>query len=225
MRGAAHDQRASPWATAGAFGRLSPVADATRSAPRTRRAQTTVGSLRALAVCSGALATCAVLLVGSPAHANEMDGLRDLNLQVYGRLEQHCAIGKIDDAELGDLTRPGIRAESRVALDCNVPINVKITAANGALANDHYPLGQGPYAGSVLYSLEVRIPVRHPWHEIMTRRFESRALAGGGQTFNTGDGIAVDGVKLKVALQPTTSPAGLLAGRYSETIEITVTPS
>jgi spore coat protein U-like protein len=184
-----------------------------------------MAATRSLAGLASALAAGAALMFAPHAHANEIDGLRDLNLQVYGHLDQHCLLGSIDDADFGDLTRPGKRAESHIALNCNVPISVKISAAHGALANERHPEGQGPFAGSVDYSLEVRVPVRRPAHDMMVRNFESRDLAGAGQSFNTGDGIAVDGMNLRVALEPVTNQAGLLAGRYSETIEITVTPS
>ena len=199
---------------------------AASAVPRSRwRLAASTAAMRSLAGFAGALAAGVALMCAPHARADEIDGLRDLNLQVYGRLDQHCLLGSISDADFGDLTRAGMRAESRVALDCNVPINVKISAANGALANTRHPEGQGPFAGSIGYNLAVRIPVRRPAHDMMTRDFESRDLAGAGQTFNTGDGIAVDGMSLKVALEPVTNQAGLLAGRYTETIEITVTPS
>ena len=191
-----------------------------RSSPRAA-----VNTLRASTVLVGAAAALTGLMLASQVRADEIDGLRDLHLQVYGRLDQHCLLGSISGADFGDITRSGLRAESRVALDCNVPINVKISAANGALANARHPEGQGPFAGSVDYNLEVRIPVRRPAHDMVVHDFESHTLAGAGQTFNTGDGIAVDGMNLNVALEPVTSQAGLLAGHYSETIEITVTPS
>jgi hypothetical protein len=163
-------------------------------------------------------------MAAADARADDIDGLRGMNLQVYGHLDQHCQLGKIDDADFGDLARPGLRADSRVALDCNMPININISAAHGAIANERYPLGQGPYAGSVPYRLEVRIPVRRPGHDVVTHSFEGQDLVAAGQTVNTGDGIAVDGMNLSVALGPPVGRAGLLAGHYSETIEITVTP-
>lgn len=229
MRGAAHHQRASPWATAGAVWRLSSAATAAaRLEPQMRRSAWSApraSSLRSFALFAGALAAGGALALASHARADEVDGLRSLNLQVYGHLDQHCALGKIDDADFGDLTRTGMRAESRVGLDCNVPINVNISAAHGAIAHERYPQGQGPYAGSVPYRLEVQIPVRRPAHDVVTRSFEGGDLVAAGQTINTGDGIAVDGMNLSVALGPPVGTAGLLAGHYSETIEITVTPS
>lgn len=200
----------------GRFALPSPLASATRFSPLR---MATVAHLLALFVLVAGAA------LASQAHADEIDGLRDLNLQVYGRLDQHCILGSISNADFGDLTRPGMRADSHLALDCNVPINVKISAANGALANSRHPEGQGPFAGSVDYNVEVQLPIRRPAHDVMVKHFESRDLAGAGQTFNTGEAIAVDGMNLRVALEPVTSTAGLLAGHYSETIEITVTPS
>ena len=174
----------------------------------------------ALTILAGALLACSA----APASAEEIGGLRTMNLNLHGRLDQRCALGAIDSVDFGDLSHPGGRARARVALDCNVPISVTVSAAHGALANERYPLGQGPYAGSVPYSLGFKVPVRHPWESVMLRSFRSSDLVGAGQTFTTGDGIAVDGMSLEVALEKPSGDAGLLAGSYGETIEITVTP-
>jgi hypothetical protein len=160
----------------------------------------------------------------SVAPAEEIDGLKSLNVSLYGRLDERCAVGAIDSVDFGDLTRPGGRAHSQVSLDCNLPISVTVSAAHGALANDHYPTGQGAYAGSVLYSLGFMVPVRRPSRDVVLRNFRGGDLIGAGQTFTTGDGIAVDGMSLEVSLEKPTAEAGLLAGSYGETIEITVTP-
>jgi spore coat protein U-like protein len=180
---------------------------------------------RRLAIAGLSTLTGALLaLSATPASSEEIGGLRSMNLDVHGRLDQRCALGAIDSVDFGDLTHPGGRARARVALDCNVPISVTVSAAHGALANERYPQGQGPYAGSVPYSLGFKVPVRHPWESVMLRSFKSSDLVGVGQTFTTGDGIAVDGMSLEVALEKPSGDAGLLAGSYGETIEITVTP-
>jgi len=170
------------------------------------------------------LAAIGLLLMASPAASEEIGGLRTMSLDLHGRLGERCALGAIDSVDFGDLSRPGARAYTRVALDCNVPISITVSAAHGALANDRYPLGQGPYAGSVDYRLGFKVPVRHPWESVLLRSFKGGDLVGPGQTFTTGDGIAVDGMNLEVALEKPAAEAGLLAGAYSETIEITVTP-
>jgi hypothetical protein len=171
-----------------------------------------------------ALAGAAACLLATDARAAEIDGLRSMDVRVFGRLDEHCSVGKIDDADFGDLATVGKRRASRVALDCNMPITVTITATNGALAHERYPGGQGPFAGSVPYSLGVELPVRHPTPATLHEQYEGADLIGAGQSFNTGDGIAVDGMRLEVALHQPASDAGLLAGSYAETIEITVTP-
>jgi spore coat protein U-like protein len=170
------------------------------------------------------LLAAAGLLMASPAASEEISGLRTMNLNLHGRLGERCALGAIDSVDFGDLSHPGAPAHTRVALDCNVPISITVSAAHGALANERYPLGQGPYAGSVAYRLGFKVPVRHPWESLLLRSFKGGDLVGPGQTFTTGDGIAVDGMNLEVALEKPTAEAGLLAGTYGETIEITVTP-
>ena len=221
MRGAAGHLDGSPRAAAGTLGFSPSATGGPTPGRRLRHARSSVATLRALTALGCGLGA---LALAAHARADEIDGLRSVNLHVYGHLDEHCALGKIDGADFGDLTRPGLRADSHVALDCNVPINLNISAAHGAIANERHPQGQGPYAGAVPYRLEVRIPVRRPSHDVVTRSFDSQDLLA-GRTVNTGDGIAVDGMNLSVALAPPAGDAGLLAGRYSETIEITVTPS
>jgi hypothetical protein len=180
-----------------------------------------LGAKALLSTLAGAL----LLASATAAWADEVNGLKVVDLNIRGRLNQRCALGKVDGVDFGDLTHPGGKATARVALDCNLPISITLSAAHGALANDRYPLGQGPYAGSVPYSLGVQVPVRYPSQAVVLHRFEGSDLVGAGRTFTTGDGIAVDGMNLDVSLGQAPGDAGLVAGAYGETIEITIAPS
>ena len=165
----------------------------------------------------------AAALWSSAVHAEDIDTARELQVAVNGIVGQRCAIGNVGNVAFGDLERSGLAADARVALDCNVPFAMTITGQSGALAHTQMPEGQGPYAGSLPYSLAVTVPLRHPSSEIVQRTFASRELQGGGLVSSNG-GIATDGMTLSILLGDPGSEAGLLAGDYSETITITVSP-
>ncbi|MCF8707403.1 hypothetical protein [Rhizorhapis sp. SPR117] len=158
-----------------------------------------------------------------PVHASEIENLRSLDIAVSGSIGQHCAMGGIPDMDFGNLERRGLGIETHVAFDCNIPFNMTITGAKGALTHTKMPHGQGPYGGALPYSLAVKMPVRHPATQVVSRSFNSRQLQGGGVISSNG-GIATDGMVLSVELGMPSGEAGLLAGEYSETITISVSP-
>jgi hypothetical protein len=169
----------------------------------------------------------AALLLGvaaAPAAAQDISNAKSVDIAVQGSIAQRCQMGAIPTVDFGDLTRPGRFAAARVALDCNIPFTMLIKAQNGALVNSEMPHGQGPYAGSVPYSLDVELPVRRPSTEMISKVFEGRSLMG-GQAISSAGGIAMDGLLLKLSLGSVTSEAGLLAGQYGEVIEITIAPN
>ena len=171
-------------------------------------------------------ALCAIFLavaVSHPASANQLDFANELDLVVSGAVREQCAMGQIADVDFGNLERPGIGIETQVPFYCNVPFTMTIDAERGALSHTAMPSGQGPYAGTVQYSLEVDVPVRRPSQDILSQRFASRQLMSGGVISSNG-GIATDGMKLSIALASPNGPGSLLAGEYTETITITVAP-
>lgn len=164
-----------------------------------------------------------MMIMAQPASAEILDNAKSIDLNVHGEISQHCAMGAIGDMNFGDLTRLNISASQRIAFSCNLPFNMKIEAANGGLTNTLYPHGQGPYSGTLPYTIDVAIPVRKPQSAEVERSFNSRELMG-GRTFSSDGGVAFDGMGLTVALGRPSGEAGLLAGSYAETIVITVTP-
>ncbi len=158
-----------------------------------------------------------------PASAGEIEKVQSLDIAVSGSISQHCAMGDIADVDFGNLERRGLGFRTPVALDCNIPFNMTIKGANGALAHRTMPNGQGPYAGTVPYSLGVEMVVRHPAAQQISRTFNSRQLQAGG-VVSTNGGIATDGMVLAVDIGTASGEAGLLAGEYSETITITISP-
>ncbi len=179
---------------------------------------------RLVAIRFGA-ALLAVILAPEAARADipQAADARSIELNVHGRIDQHCAMGALGGVDFGDITRPDAEAQQRVQLSCNVPFLIKIEAANGGLANLQYPHGQGPYSGTLDYTLGVAIPLRRPNADVLQHSFTSRELLT-GRTLSSGDGIAIDGMALTVALGRPSGEAGLLAGDYGETITITISP-
>ena len=175
---------------------------------------------------AGAAASAAFLLgvAASPAAAQEISNVKSMDIAVQGSIAQRCQMGAIPTADFGELTRAGRFAAAKVALDCNVPFTMLIKAQNGALVHSEMPHGQGPYAGSVPYSLDVELPVRRPTTELISKVFEGRSLLG-GQAISSAGGIAMDGLLLRLSLGSVSSEAGLLAGQYGEVIEITIAPN
>ncbi|MDP5281314.1 hypothetical protein Q9Q95_20480 [Sphingomonas sp. DG1-23] len=175
----------------------------------------------------GSVALGVALVLGAtaaPAAAQEISNVKSVDIAVQGSIVQRCQMGAIPTADFGDLTRPGKSAAAKVALDCNMPFTMLIKAQNGALTHSAMPHGQGPYAGSVPYSLDIELPVRRPTTEMISKVFEGRSLTG-GQAISSAGGIAVDGLLLRLSLGSVSSEAGLLAGQYGEVIEITIAPN
>lgn len=180
-------------------------------------------SARALLVMC-AMGAAIVVSDAAEARSDAVENVKRVELNVHGRIAEFCAFGSIEDMSFGDLTRQNLSRKTRVALSCNVPFEMKIQAANGGLANDARPEGQGPYAGTLPYSIDISIPVLKPQSSVVSRSFTSRELMG-GPAFSSAGGIALDGMELTVSLGQPSSEAGLLAGNYGETIVITVAPS
>ena len=139
-------------------------------------------------------AACAAAL---PAHAEDIDALKKVQISVTGTIRPHCAMGSVGSIDFGDLRRPGLGSRRQVAFDCNVPFTMKIEGQSGALAHTTLPGGQGPYAGAVPYAIAVEMPVRHPAKRVLSRTFDSRQLRSGGVISSNG-GIATDGMALAV---------------------------
>ena len=98
---------------------------------------------------------------------------------------------------------------------------MQVQAQHGALTNQEYPQGQGPYAGSLPYALTFAIPTRMPNAAIVRRTFNGLDLIG-GQMISSQGGIATEGMSVNVALGKSNSEAGLLAGEYGDTITLTI---
>lgn len=171
------------------------------------------------------LAFAALAAAGSIASdRGDIENVRQLDLEVRGDIAQHCAMGSIRDMDFGNLAGRRATATAHVSLDCNIPFTMIIEAANGALAHERSPRGEGGFSGTLPYEIGISLPVRKPSQTLVRRTIESRLLVGGHAIPSEG-GIAVDGMDLTVSLGEPAAEAGLLGGNYSETIRITIAPS
>lgn len=163
------------------------------------------------------------LAFATPASAGEIDNVRSFDIAVNGSISESCSMGGIADMDFGNLERRGLNRQTRVAFNCNMPFTMTINGERGALTHTAMPSGQGPYSGQLPYALKVEMPLRHPATRMVSRSFTSSQLQAGGVISSNG-GIATDGMTIGVELGLPSGEAGLLAGDYSETITITVSP-
>ena len=73
------------------------------------------------------------LIIAAPVSAEQIDNAQSFDLAVKGSIPQHCSMGSIANIDFGNLERKGLRAETPVAFNCNVPFNMRIKSANGLL--------------------------------------------------------------------------------------------
>ena len=175
---------------------------------------------------AGALATVALAALGAaPAFAHGPDKSvalgRSLDVGVTGRIASRCMLSGGGDIDLGEL-RGGEGAQAAFGLDCNVPFDIDVRSARGGLAHVTKPGGEGPFAGLLEYDLRLVVPTVRPAPATVEGRFTSRELLA-RRTLSSGDGISAGGGMIEFQTRRPEG-AGLLAGRYTETVTLTVTP-
>jgi len=177
-----------------------------------------VGGLMALVLAAfGASSACAEGI--SP---ELRAGLSDtINVKLTGRINARCLLSGGGEINLGEL-RGGEGAKASFGLDCNLPFNIDIHSQRGGLAHATMPQGQGPFAGLLEYDLQLSVPTLRPDPALVEGRYTSRELLG-ERTLSSGDGIGAGGGTLEFRMRQPEG-AGLLAGRYTETLSLTVTP-
>lgn len=168
----------------------------------------------------------ALVASGSAASAEPLDkgvifSVSRIDLTVRGAITPRCQLNGGGDIDFGELTA-NRSVEAPFALDCNVPFDIGVQSMRGGLAHETMPQGQGPFAGILPYDVRLSFPILRPSPSIVEASFNS-SEATGRRFVSSGDGIS--GGAGKIALR-THAPAGagLLAGRYAETLMLTVTP-
>lgn len=176
--------------------------------------------LRAVALAAGLIASaCAAPAL---AHGPEK-GLvlgRSLDVAVEGRITPRCTLSGGGDINFGEL-RGGEAHKAQFGLDCNLPFDIDITSARGGLAHVSQPRGEGPFSGTLAYDVRLTVPTLRPLPAVVQASFSSAQLMGKG-TLSSGDGIAAGGGSIEFMMRQPEG-AGLLAGRYTETVTLTVT--
>lgn len=163
------------------------------------------------ALCAAASATQAETT--APAH--------QFNLTLSGDIAPACNLGEGGAVDLGEL-RTGVGFSANLGLSCNVPFDLTLRSANGGLTHERLPNGEGPFSGSLGYRLKIHIPLVTPHRTSMGGDFSSAELRA-TRSISSGSGIAIEGATLSLVTQPPAG-AGLLAGKYSETINLTLSP-
>lgn len=182
-----------------------------------------LGYRRAALACG--LASLAVFFAGGASAegpTSPTDGTDRLTVEVAGHITPRCGMGSIADRHLGEITGGGMSLRTELALDCNVPFALTFASANGGLAHRTLPLGQGPYSGRLGYQMQVDLPVRLPAQQTVTTSFNSDQMRAGAVVSSL-NGISDGPARIRMNFE-TAAGAGLLAGRYSETVTITLAP-
>jgi hypothetical protein len=171
----------------------------------------------AMAAAAGAIWAGAAY--AEPAANKSIASFSRADVILSGRISARCDLAGGGDMDLGELSG-GQVVRAQVALDCNTPFDLSFQSARGGLAHSLLPQGQGPFAGTLPYTLDVQVPVIGPRASVLQARYDSRGLMA-RKTLGSGDAIASGGARIEIR---TGSPegAGLLAGQYAETLSITV---
>lgn len=172
----------------------------------------------------GLMALVLAAAFGLPASAVAMadtGGAASLDVVVKGKITPSCRLSGGGDIDFGELS--GAReVEADFGLNCNVPFDISFQSARGGLAHAVLPQGQGPFAGTLGYTLSVTIPTISPTPAVLGATYDSENLIA-RKTLSSGEGIAKGGGRIRIRTDRP-SEAGLLAGRYSEVLNVTVSP-
>lgn len=169
----------------------------------------------AAAVLAGAASPAAAQVKALEATFSKLDAV------VTGRIADRCELAGGGEINFGELTGQET-AVAQLALNCNVPFELGLQSARGGLTHATLPRGQGPFAGQLGYTVDIRVPTLSPRPAVLQGSFNSVELQT-RRTLSSGEAIAAGGGRLEfTTLNPV--GAGLLAGKYSETFTVTLTP-
>lgn len=172
------------------------------------------GSCAAAGLAGSALAAPAPVVAAS-------DWGSAVNVTVVGSIKSSCHIGGGETINFGELVG-NQRATSQLLLDCNLPFDLNIQAAHGGLTHTSQPLGEGPFAGQLPYQVKVTAPTISPAPGVLYGEFSSAQLVGKA-TVSSGSGISNGPGVIEFKTEVPEAP-GLLAGSYSETVSVTLSP-
>lgn len=175
-----------------------------------------------------AAAVAAALLISPGAAVSEAvskpsaGAVPSVSIAVEGEVRSVCQLPAVPDLDLGNLAQSRRTATFEFPIRCNQPFELEIRSG-GALTHHEIPEGQGPFAGALPYSLEVALPLRGPSSSRMATRAADSAQLRRGVLVTTGQDISAGDGTLTLVLANNPAP-GLLAGRYGDTITLTLKP-
>jgi hypothetical protein len=144
-----------------------------------------------------------------------------LNVVLNGAILSDCGIKGGGLLAIGELNgREQVSAP--FDLSCNVPFELIFTSSSGGLVHAEKPDGEGPYKGNIPYQLEVSVPGQTPRPVELSGRFRSSALVA-GVALSSGEAIAASRGTIVLNSQLGEGEE-LLAGRYEDSLRITINP-
>lgn len=173
-----------------------------------------------LLVC-GVLGGAPTAFAADAPYSPPGDAGQVLSVMVSGAIAERCELSGGGAVDLGEL-QGGEEFSAPLGLDCNMPFDIGVRSLRGALAHETQPGGEGPYSGALTYRLSLTIPVVDPLPATLRSSFSSAELVS-ERTLSSGDAIAAGGASMRVKMDRPAG-AGLLAGRYTETVTLTITP-
>ncbi len=165
-----------------------------------------------------------VALTAGPAWANP------LQLELVGRVRGECRLAATTSVldlvlDLGALRRNG-NVDLPFRMNCNVPFDYRLSAERGALGYDGEAVKvNGPFAREIPYWVEVVVPLRDGNRSEIRFRCAGSDLAGGGRCGRGDSGTSIaPGASGRLVIRWSMPDLPLLAGRYRERLQFTVTP-
>ncbi|QCQ97358.1 hypothetical protein [Brevundimonas sp. SGAir0440] len=177
---------------------------------------------RVVVLCAASALGCgAAGPVSAADRGSSQPARNEIAVVVEGDIRSLCELPDISDVDLGDLSSGARTIKMGFALSCNVPFELEFQSGGG-LRHELSPQGQGGFAGTLDYALNVALPLQGAASSrVVQRTFTSGQMSGMGAVINTGDHISAgDGL---ITLSTLSPPApGLLAGVYSDVITMTL---
>jgi hypothetical protein len=178
-------------------------------------------SVRPVVRAIALLGAAAVLTGAGAVQADSLESTSGFDVAVTGRIVSDCRLTGGGTIDLGELTGNEV-VTADFGLRCNVPFDLSFESASGGLAHVAKPRGEGPFAGTLAYTLNVAVPVLAPQAGVMSAAYSSADLTA-RKTLTSGEAIAAGGGQLQIRTQRPQG-AGLLAGEYVETLSVTLQP-
>ena len=184
-----------------------------------------LGCARRLGMAFLSAGAAAFVAVPAAAESTERQiyvSLKSLDLSVHGHIRESCEVSGGYAIDFGNDLRGGLSVPGVFGLKCNTPFDLTVASSRGGLAHQTLPGGQGPYSGTLTYTVDVTVPV---WRSakvpgVLHAQFNSAELFG-KRTMSSGDAIAAGGGEFVLRTEQPRG-AGLLAGEYADSLTVTV---